>query len=63
MFQDEPHTEPAGAIRPGEDLSLLAVAELELRIETLRSEIARAEAMIAHKRDKMSAAEAVFRRG
>lgn len=63
MFQDEPHTVPAGVIRPGEDLSLMAVAELELRIDTLRSEIARAEAMIVHKRDKMSAAEAVFKRG
>ncbi|MCC5996997.1 MAG: DUF1192 domain-containing protein [Oceanicaulis sp.] len=62
MFHDEPHTEAAGVIRPGEDLSLLAVAELEARIETLQAEIARAEAMIAHKRDKLNAAEAVFRR-
>jgi uncharacterized small protein (DUF1192 family) len=43
-----------------EDLELYAVAELEERIEVLRSEIARSQAQIERKRAGRSAADALF---
>ena len=41
---------------------LSRVADLRERIETLNDEIVRAEAMIAHKEDKLGAAEAFFKK-
>lgn len=43
-----------------EDLELYAVAELEERIDVLRSEIARVEAQIDRKRAGRAAADALF---
>jgi uncharacterized small protein (DUF1192 family) len=43
-----------------EDLELYAVAELEDRIDILRSEIARVEAQIDRKRAGRAAADALF---
>ncbi|CAN7529357.1 DUF1192 domain-containing protein [Phenylobacterium sp. LjRoot225] len=43
-----------------EDLELYAVAELEDRIDLLRSEIARVEAQIDRKRAGRAAADALF---
>jgi len=61
--------EPAD-VRPGrgqrlsealrEDLELYAVAELEERIDVLRSEIARVQAQIDRKRAGRAAADALF---
>ena len=45
----------------GEDLSLLSVAELEQRIETLDSEIARIREAVAGKQSSKAAADAFFR--
>lgn len=62
MFDDELQRSKPGAVTPGEDISHLSVADLEDRVTILKGEIARAEAMIAHKQDKMAAADAVFRK-
>lgn len=62
MFDDEMPRAKRMIITPGEDISALSVADLEERIEALKSEIARAGAMIDHKQDKLGAAEAVFRK-
>jgi uncharacterized small protein (DUF1192 family) len=62
MFDDELPLSKRLNITPGEDISAFSVGDLEERIETLKSEIVRAEAMIAHKQDKLGAAEAVFKR-
>ena len=43
-----------------EDLELYGVAELEERVEILRSEIARVQAQIDRKRAGRSAADALF---
>jgi uncharacterized small protein (DUF1192 family) len=48
----------AEAVR--EDLDLFGVVELEERIETLRTEIARVEAQIERKRAGRAAADALF---
>jgi uncharacterized small protein (DUF1192 family) len=48
----------AEAVR--EDLDLFGVAELEERIDTLRSEIARVEAQLERKRAGRAAADALF---
>ena len=45
-----------------EDLELLAVAELEERIEALEAEIARTRAQIERKRAGRDAADAFFRK-
>lgn len=62
MFDDELPRAKRLAITPGEDISALSVSDLQERIETLKSEIGRAETMIAHKEDKLGAAEAFFRK-
>jgi len=43
-----------------EDLELFGVAELEERIDTLRTEIARVEAQLERKRAGRAAADALF---
>ena len=43
-----------------EDLDLFGVAELEERLDVLRSEIARVEAQIQKKRSGRAAADALF---
>ena len=48
----------AEAVR--EDLELFGLAELEERIETLRTEIARVEAQLERKRAGRAAADALF---
>ena len=48
----------AEAVR--EDLELFGVAELEERIETLRTEIVRVEAQLERKRAGRAAADALF---
>jgi len=51
----------AEAVR--EDLELFGVAELEERLQTLRTEIARVEAQIERKRTGRAAADALFGSG
>ncbi|HWD28095.1 MAG TPA: DUF1192 domain-containing protein [Rhizomicrobium sp.] len=61
MEPDEPRKKPAG-IMPGEDISALSVYELEARIATLESEIARAQEAIRARGTTKSAADAFFKR-
>ena len=46
----------------GQDLSLLSVEELGLRVQLLHDEISRLEADMAQKRAKRAAADQVFKR-
>jgi uncharacterized small protein (DUF1192 family) len=46
----------------GQDLSLLSVEELGLRVQLMRDEIARLEADMAQKRSKRAAADQFFKR-
>ena len=46
----------------GQDLSLLSVEELGLRVQFMRDEIARLEADMAQKRSKRAAADQFFKR-
>ena len=46
----------------GEDLSRLSIAELQERIATLKTEIARVEETLGHKHASQGAAEAFFKR-
>ncbi len=60
LFEDDrPKKAPPHEI--GSDLSLLSVAELEMRIAMLRDEIARLEAEKAAKQTSRGAAEKLFR--
>ncbi len=46
----------------GQDLSLLSVEELSLRVQLMHDEISRLEADMAQKRAKRAAADQVFKR-
>jgi uncharacterized small protein (DUF1192 family) len=46
----------------GQDLSLLSVEELSLRVQLMHDEISRLEADMARKRASRSAADQVFKR-
>jgi uncharacterized small protein (DUF1192 family) len=46
----------------GQDLSLLSVEELGLRVQLLRDEIGRLEADMAQKRSKRAAADQFFKK-
>lgn len=61
MDADEPLAAKAGQIVIGEDLSALAIAELEVRVEELKREIVRVEAEAEKKRVHTSAAAALFK--
>jgi uncharacterized small protein (DUF1192 family) len=59
---DEEDLLPGRKPPPPKDLTLLGIAELEAYIADLQSEIARAEAEIAEKRQHRGGAEALFKR-
>jgi uncharacterized small protein (DUF1192 family) len=61
IFDDEP-ARPSRKHEIGQDLSLLSVDELRLRIGDLQAEIARIEAELVAKGATKTAAEALFRR-
>ncbi|MCX7296824.1 MAG: DUF1192 domain-containing protein [Hyphomicrobiales bacterium] len=46
----------------GQDLGLLSVEELKLRVQLMQDEIKRLEADMAQKRDKRAAADQFFKR-
>ncbi|MEN5082786.1 DUF1192 domain-containing protein [Bosea sp. TWI1241] len=60
-FLEDDRPAPKRAHEIGQDLSTLAVAELDERIALLRQEIVRLEQARAHKAASRSAADAVFR--
>lgn len=59
---DDEKPRPAQGYAIGQPLEALSVAELDARVEELRQEIARLEAVRARKQAAQAAAEAVFRR-
>ncbi|MGH1418681.1 MAG: DUF1192 family protein [Hyphomicrobiaceae bacterium] len=61
MEADEPLWAKSGQIVIGDDLSELAIAELEARVAALRQEIERVEAEVEKKREHNSAAAALFK--
>ena len=61
VFDDEP-AKPAITHQIGQDLSLLSVAELAERIESLKGEIQRLEAELVAKGTTRNVAEALFRK-
>jgi uncharacterized small protein (DUF1192 family) len=62
VFDDEDRPKKKIAHEIGQDLSLLSVEELVLRIQLMQEEIKRLEADIAKKRDKRAAADQFFKR-
>lgn len=60
-LSDDDRPRPAAVPRPGDDLSLLSIAEIEERIDIFRDEIRRLEQALAAKRDSLAAAQSVFR--
>jgi len=62
MDWDEITPKPVASIVVGESLATLSVAELQMRIKELESEIARVKAELDAKQRHESAASAVFKR-
>ena len=62
LFDDDDQPKRKVSHEIGQDLTLLSVEELNLRIQLLRDEIGRLEADIAAKRASRSAADQVFKR-
>lgn len=60
-LSDDDRPRPAAGPRPGDDLSLLSIAEIEERIEMFRAEIRRLEQALSAKRASLAAARSVFR--
>lgn len=63
MFHEDAPRAKSDTIRPGEDLSHLAIEDLEERKAVLENEIDRTDAMIVEKKRGREAADAVFRTG
>jgi uncharacterized small protein (DUF1192 family) len=61
MDWDEPVKKAVSSVTVGEDLSSLAIAELEIRICLLRAEIERVEAEMGRKRAQQEAADQLFK--
>jgi len=62
MDWDEITPKPIASIVVGESLTTLSVAELQVRIKELESEIERVKAELEAKRRHESAASAIFKR-
>lgn len=62
MDWDDVKPKAVKGITVGDDLSTLAVAELELRVSTLEAEIVRVKSEIATKKLRHSAADELFKR-
>lgn len=62
MSDDDDRSKKKIAHELGQDLSLLSVEELSIRVQLLKDEITRLEADMARKRATRSAADQIFKR-
>ena len=62
VFEDDDRPKPKIAHEIGQDLSLLSVDEIKLRIVLMQDEIKRLEADMARKHDKRAAADKFFKK-
>ena len=60
VHEDEPR-DKGDAIKPGEDLEIFGVEQLAERIETLKAELQRTEAMLDKKKSGLAAADSLFK--
>ena len=61
MIHDDEPRATGEVLTPGEDLEVFGVEQLTERIAVLKSELERAEAMLAKKQTGLTAADALFR--
>jgi uncharacterized small protein (DUF1192 family) len=61
MFDDDSKARPKPAFVPGQDVSLMSIADLQETIGLLRAEIARLEAAITAKQGTKASAESLFK--
>ncbi len=61
IHDDEPRAK-GDVLTPGEDLEIYGVEQLSERIALLKSELDRAEAMLAKKQTGLTAADALFKK-
>jgi uncharacterized small protein (DUF1192 family) len=61
MFEDENAPKPKAAFVPGQDVSLMSIADLKETIVTLKDEVIRLEAAIEAKQGTRASAESLFK--
>lgn len=61
MFEDENAPKPKVIFVPGQDVSLLSIADLTQTIASLKEEISRLEAAITAKQSTRASAESLFK--
>lgn len=61
MFDDENAPKPKAVFVPGQDVSLLSIADLTETIASLKEEIIRLEAAIKTKQGTRASAESLFK--
>ncbi|WNJ91866.1 DUF1192 domain-containing protein [Bosea sp. 685] len=62
IFPEDDRPKPKSVHEIGQDLSMLSLAEIDLRVEALKAEIARLAEARAKKDASRSAADAFFRK-
>ena len=62
MIHDDEPRATGDILTPGEDLEIYGVEQLTERIAVLKSELERAQAMLAKKQTGLSAADALFKK-
>ena len=62
LFSDDDRPKPKSVHEIGQDLSMLSLAEIDLRVAALHAEIERLAHARAKKTDSRSAADAFFRK-
>jgi uncharacterized small protein (DUF1192 family) len=61
MFEDENAPKPKAVFVPGQDVSLMSIADLTETIASLKDEIIRLEAAITAKQGTRATAESLFK--
>ncbi len=61
MFEDENAAKPKAIFMPGQDVSLMSIADLKETIASLKEEIMRLEAAITAKQGTRASAESLFK--
>ena len=61
MVHDDEPRNTGDTITPGEDLEIYGVEQLSERIETLKEELVRTEAMLEKKKTGLAAADSLFK--
>ncbi len=61
MVHDDEPRDKGDAIKPGEDLEIYGVEQLAERMDSLKAELVRTQAMLEKKKSGLAAADSLFK--